>query len=533
MHRETATNTHFIAFLTAAILITCIINGCSAAHAPQSGAVAPPETVAVALSQPRPTNTATPQPIKTLTSLPSATPSALPIFEPNPGTTLYTAQPGDTLAVVARRYRVVPGEITSSEIITPQTLIKNGQELIIPDALSEVEIGPSALLLPDTEIVYSKSTLDFDVDDYTQAAGGYLSTYREYLKLSGWHTGAEIVTRVAFENAVNPRLLIALLEFQSGWISRMSVDDESLAFPLQYSDPNETGLYNQLTWAAGQIAQGYYGWREGTLLEVNFHDETGLRLAPNLNAGTVALQVLFSKLYSPQDWEGALYGKEGFKSRYEQLFGDYTERDQLYGPLFTHELTQPDLQFPFQPDIPWNFTSGPHPPWRLTGALAALDFAPSGTIDCEPNNQWVTAVASGLVIRSGNGIVVLDLDKDGHQQTGWVVVYIHLASKDRVDADTLVSTGSPIGHPSCEGGLSTGSHVHITRMYNGEWMPAGGPVPFELSGWVAHNGDEPYQGYLTKGSQMITANRFSTHESQIIWSPPEPSANNENDALNP
>jgi len=41
--------------------------------------------------------------------------------------------------------------------------------------------------------------------------------------------------------------------------------------------------------------------------------------------------------------------------------------------------------------------------------------------------------------------------------------------------------------------------------YNGEWMPAGGPVPMVLSGWVAHAGSALHLGSLTKGNLVANA----------------------------
>ena len=117
--------------------------------------------------------------------------------------------------------------------------------------------------------------------------------------------------------------------------------------------------------------------------------------------------------------------------------------------------------------------------------------------------------------------MVLDLDGDGFEQTGWVVIYQHIATKDRIQAGTMVSASTRIGHPSCEGGEATGTNLHLARKYNGEWVAAGGPLPFDLSGWIAHDGSAPYQGTLTKGDQTITANQTGTHESQIIRQPGE------------
>jgi len=70
-------------------------------------------------------------------------------------------------------------------------------------------------------------------------------------------------------------------------------------------------------------------------------------------------------------------------------------------------------------------------------------------------------------------------------------------------------------HPSCEGGKATGTHIHIARKYNGEWIPADGPVPFNLNGWVAHAGVKPYQGTLTRGDDVVTASVYGSFESRI------------------
>jgi LasA protease len=109
----------------------------------------------------------------------------------------------------------------------------------------------------------------------------------------------------------------------------------------------------------------------------------------------------------------------------------------------------------------------------------------------------VTAVAAGLIVRSGPATVVLDLDSDGDEHTGWIVFYFHVAEVGRAAAGTRVAAGDPIGHPSCEGGTATGTHVHIARRYNGEWISAGGLLAFNLSNWIVGYGDIPYQGTLS------------------------------------
>jgi hypothetical protein len=138
--------------------------------------------------------------------------------------------------------------------------------------------------------------------------------------------------------------------------------------------------------------------------------------------------------------------------------------------------------------------------------LAALDFAPPSVIGgCVSTDEWVTAVAPGVVVRSGPGIVVLDLDHDGDERTGWVVFHLHIATDGRAPLGKSLEAGAPVGHPSCEGGTSTGTHVHMARKFNGEWIPAEGTLAFNLEGWIAQNGSEPYQGTLTRFGRLITA----------------------------
>jgi len=106
-----------------------------------------------------------------------------------------------------------------------------------------------------------------------------------------------------------------------------------------------------------------------------------------------------------------------------------------------------------------------HPTARL--------ICPPGDTQCgDESDAWVTAVADGVVTRTGNGEVMLDLDRDGDEGSGWDILYMHIETRDRVQPGTTLHAGDRIGHPSCEGGEATGIHVHIARKFNGEWLSA-------------------------------------------------------------
>jgi hypothetical protein len=125
------------------------------------------------------------------------------------------------------------------------------------------------------------------------------------------------------------------------------------------------------------------------------------------------------------------------------------------------------------------------------------------------------ASAPGLIVRANHGAIVEDLDGDGNEQTGWNILYMHVNDL-KVAAGDWVETSDFLGHPSCEGGIATGTHVHIARKYNGEWILADGPLPFVLSGWTVHAGSIPYDGTMTKGSDMITSSVYGARESLIV-----------------
>lgn len=451
-------------------------------------------------------------------------PSPTPVFKTptvssdSAPVTLYYAQAGDTLPVLAVRFGVSVEEISSPDPLPEKGLINPNQLLVIPNRLSA--IGPSDLLLPDSEIVYSPSAIDFNTASYLHEAGGYLSAQRQYLG-DGWNSSAQVIERVATENSINPRLLLALLEFKGNWVHGQPEYPAQIEYPLGFINLRHKGLFAQLNWAVQQLSIGYYGWRAGLVTELTFRgSDTPLRMAPELNAGSAALQYLFSKLYTQEQWSEALYGSDNFVAVYERMFGNPWQRAQTVEPLYPTNLAQPTLELPFLPSQPWALTGGPHSAWGPDGALAALDFAPlAAETGCVESDAWVTASASGLVTRSRGGVVALDLDADGHEQTGWVILYLHVATRNRVPVGSLLSVDDRIGHPSCEGGFSTGTHVHIARKYNGEWILADGPIPFVLSGWVAGAGAEPYKGTLTKGDTIVTANVFASRESLVTRAP--------------
>lgn len=466
-------------------------------------------------ASPTPTQGSAPAPQPTATAL-----VLTPITNPSPPV-LYYAQSGDSLEVVAARFGVDPLEISSPEAFPTEGLLKPGLLMIVPDRLDTTT--PASHILPDSEVIYSPSAVDFDVRSFVAAAGGYLSTYREWLGSTGWTSGADIVARVALENSISPRLLLALLQYQSNWVYGQPGNLAQTDYPLGKIDYDRRELYAQLVWAVNNISVGYYGWREGRLTDLNFSDGSSQRLAPDLNAGSAALQYYFAILFSGDGWQKAISAESGLTATYEQMFGNPWLLAQTVEPLFPSALSQPPLILPFLRGQVWAFSGGPHGAWERDGAWAALDFAPSATeAGCTESFAWVVASAPGLVVRSERGVVVVDLDGDGYEQTGWALLYLHLATKGRVPVGTYVEAGDLLGKPSCEGGVSTGTHVHFARKFNGEWIAADGPLAFNLGGWRAYSLGTAYKGYLERDGERIYASDLGTAATNISRKPQDP-----------
>ncbi len=428
----------------------------------------------------------------------------------------YIAQTGDTLPALARHFNTTETEIRAANlkadgspiIPTDATTMPPGFPMKIP-IYYQALWGTPYQIIPDSLFINGPAQLGFDTKSFVQKQPGWLRSYKGQLA-DGPHTGAEIVDIVAINFSVSPRLLLALLDYYAAALSNPAPPDDE--YILNYRNPNYQGLYLQLVWAANTLNNGYYGWRRGDLREFEHPDGRIERPDPWQNAGTVAIQYFFSRLYSAELFD-QMIGPGGLAETYARLFGDPWAN---ISPHIPGSLRQPELLLPFERGKSWNYTGGPHTGWGKGEPYAAIDFAPTGVSGCGDTGEWATAMASGIVARTGEGEVILDLDGDGDERTGWVLYHLHLASQARVTPGQVIKTGDRLGHPSCEGGSSTGTHIHIARKYNGEWILADSPIPFVMEGWLVNGGNIPYQGTLHKNSRTVIASSKAEGKSLII-----------------
>jgi LasA protease len=424
----------------------------------------------------------------------------------------YVAKTGDTLPALAVHFNTTVAEIRSANTFIPEnvTTMPPGMPMKIPIYYAPFWGSPYQII-PDGLFINGPAQVGFDTAAWISQHPGWLNGHTEFAS-GETRTAAQVIDLVARNFSISPRLFLALLEYQSGGLTQASVDPVHRSYPLGNTDPSHRGLYLQLVWAANELNNGYYGWRQGSLVTFDHLDERIDRPDPWQNAASVALQYYFSLFLDGNNYAHAI-GPEGLAAVYQSQFGDPWAVDTSHIP---GSLEQPAFILPFKAGNTWAYTGGPHTAWGNGLPYAALDLAPGlETGGCTPTDQWAMAVADGVVARSSLATVMLDLDGDGDERTGWVVMYFHMATEGRAATGTILKTGDPVGHPSCEGGRATGTHVHIARLYNGEWIPAGGVLAFNMEGWVADFGAVPYLGTLKKFSQTIRACTCSDAASHI------------------
>ena len=448
--------------------------------------------------------------------IPTQTPGPAPTAEStrpmyNPGELVdYIAQSGDTLPALAARFNTTVQEIreTNPNIPADATTMPPGMPMKIPIYFLPFW-GTEFQILPDELFVDGPAAVGFNTIAFVSSHPGWLKDYRGVAGDAN-HSGAEIVDIVAINYSVSPRLLLAVLEYQIGALSQSI--PPSGDYPLGDVNYTDAGLYLQLVWAANILNNGYYGWRTGDLTAFQHSDGTIERPDPWQTAATVGLQYYFLQNSSIEEYRRAI-GPAGLAHTYQILFGDPWKADQPDIPV---SLQQPVMKFPFPAGESWTLTGGPHTGWGSLLPWAALDFAPPSVGQgCITTTKLATAVANGVVVRSETGVVILDLDEDGDEHTGWDILYLHVATIGRATVGEELKVGDPVGYPSCEGGTASGTHVHIARKYNGEWIPADGAIPFNLEGWIAHAGNAPYEGSLSRGNQTVIACSCSNTASQV------------------
>ena len=172
----------------------------------------------------------------------------------------YTTQGGDWLPVLATRFNTDSQAIIAANPemqVDENGLIAPGQQLTIlasylpPPSLA----GTPFQIVPDSEFVYGPGLQGWDTAAYLADTAGWLKDHTETAD-GALRPAAEIIDRIAERYSLNPRLLLALIEYQTGLLTGGHADETAQTYPLGHRDLLRTGLNRQLLWAAEQLDAG-------------------------------------------------------------------------------------------------------------------------------------------------------------------------------------------------------------------------------------------------------------------------------------
>ncbi len=215
-----------------------------------------------------------------------------PVIEPE--SIHYFVQANDTLGIIAEKYEVDWEDLARFNQLSDPNALEIGQLLRIPTGQAS-EFGPDTKLIPDSELPFGPAALYLDIEAFAKAQGGYLSIHRDTAD-GKTMSGTDMIAKIARDYSVNPKILLTLLELESGWVRTINPRTSTLEFPLGHQNSRRIGLYAQLAWAADKLNEGYYQWKSSENIAWYTQDGAFIAASPSINAGTAAIQGLLAEL---------------------------------------------------------------------------------------------------------------------------------------------------------------------------------------------------------------------------------------------
>ncbi|MDK1288876.1 M23 family metallopeptidase [Pseudoalteromonas umbrosa] len=300
--------------------------------------------------------------------------------------------------------------------------------------LQKLAINP-LIQVDETQFIFTNELLNEDWSAFLYSEAPHLIEYQEALLHWAGYT------------SINPKLLLALMEHASQLISTPS--EKSLLKPFaNWSE--KTGFSQQLEDVALQLNQRFYA----------FEEHTSNHSTIKSNAATVALSSLL----------GNAQALALFASQYKLLMSN-----DLFSPKETSFVSTNNIpNNGFSMNLPWpsgySWTSGgAHSNTGSGYPYSSLDFN-NGSGGWGSNTPWVQASHEGRVTRYSACNIRIT------HPSGYATQYYHMDNLQFSSGD-YVSAGAWLGRYAnnrnmalCQGGQSSGPHVHFSLLYNGRFV---------------------------------------------------------------
>lgn len=304
------------------------------------------------------------------------------------------------------------------------------------------------------------------------------------------HTFAEALAGQTAYYGVNPKVLLALIEVQSGLLSEPNPSADQVGWALGYRGErgNRRGVQAQVRWAVKQMLYA----RRDYPARVPLQYADGSALPPP--DGMTLAEYALARVLAPSTYPGDVTPRlQRFVQVYTRLFDDPRVAPEWPAPGAPFLSRPTEKVFPVTsffdhagPFLMRNFAAGITTYWGRTETDNAFAYNGHDGWDYAAAPPDVAlAAAPGRVVFAGNAddgcntrAVVLD------HRNGYRTLYWHLHRVDVVIGEE-VGRGQPVGVIG-NTGCSTGPHLHFSVQHHGRSTDPYGWCGRYADPWEAH-----------------------------------------------
>ncbi|KPH63226.1 M23 family metallopeptidase [Pseudoalteromonas porphyrae] len=317
----------------------------------------------------------------------------------------------------------------------------------------------SLVAVDDTQFVFNNTLLNEDWDSFFTLYAPALNEKKE------------LILHWAGYASINPKIILALIEQQSGLLSNLDADINK---PLRGLSDKQ-GFDAQIEDVVTKLAQRFYAYKQWQDVQ-----STGIEITRNasISSSTAATAALVSVLAKRSkltlDKDEVSNSKSAitvFLTTFDSLFPD--SYAQLQTPSI-HAVQNNDTRLAaasFSMNLPWPsgywYSGGAHSNTGSGYPYSSLDFN-NGSGGWGSNTPYVQAAHGGTVTRFSSCNIRVT------HSSGYSTSYYHMSNLQYNSGD-YVQPGAWLGRYAnskgqalCEGGQSSGPHVHFTLLYNGQ-----------------------------------------------------------------
>ena len=400
-------------------------------------------------------------------------------------------------AVLALALR--PGEVR-----VPPSPLPEGQVLSFPTSAST---GSPPLLLNDERLFYEPGWGTLEVRDFLAGRPGLLGDFRVQVGEEDVLV-ADLIAGKCLLYGINPKVLLTLLEVQSGLVDNPNPPPEALDRAMGHPDEGLVGMEAQLDWAVRELFRGTRDYPITTSLILN--DGRLTPIPPGAGLGDYAVLRVVARAGDESDLRRVQgNGPDAFVQTYERLFG---EDPRLPPGGWSAPAQAPFLTRPYPGEYEVSAVFDHHYPFlKEDGSLISHLGQEAPGLPYDGHDGWdyaldagvpVLAAADGLVLWSGasnDGCRTPALGVILDHGNGYQTLYWHLSRVD-VQPGQRVSRGETLGLAG-ETGCADGPHLHFGVHFLGRET--------DPEGWCG-SGEDPWALHPAgTASLWLWADRFS------------------------